>query len=361
MASNQSQNEPRQTIFDADFHLTEELDQIVPYLQEPYNELFERDGGEGYRRTHPNPGFFTPSRMGKQRGLSITTKEDVVAAKEELGLEYVLVQPSLNLYLGCTYHEEVSTALAAAYNNWIADEILDVDEGIYGSILVSPQLPSNAATEIKNRSKRSEFVSVLIPSGGVHPTLGNKMYNPIYETSERLGLPITLHNAAGTMMHAFPLLFQDYTRTLTTHATLHPMQHMAHLSDMIVQGIPVRYPDIQIVIQESGLGWIPFMMRRLDSEYLNYRSDAPMLEQMPSDYIRDNFYFTTQPLEGYKQPEYIKNVMESMGIGNIMFSTDYPHFDFDHTNELLDRLGHLDEGDKEQIAGLTAIELFDIK
>jgi predicted TIM-barrel fold metal-dependent hydrolase len=138
------------------------------------------------------------------------------------------------------------------------------------------------------------------------------------------------------------------------------MQHMSHLSDMIVQGIPVRHPDLQIVIQEGGVGWIPFMMRRLDNEYLNHRSDAPMLEEMPSDYIRRQFYFTTQPFEGQQEPDYVKYMIDLIGVDNILFSTDYPHFDFDNTEAIMNRLSQLPPEDQKNIMGSTAMDLFNI-
>ena len=42
--------------------------------------------------------------------------------------------------------------------------------------------------------------------------------------------------------------------------------------------------------------WVPFIMQRLDNEYMMRSSEAPLLKRKPSDYMREK-YFTTQPLE----------------------------------------------------------------
>ncbi|WP_135824989.1 amidohydrolase family protein [Halorussus ruber] len=347
-------------VFDTDFHLNEGMEHLVPYLVDPYKTLYERDYGEEYRDPFPQAGWFAPDRMGKQSPRQVQTREDVSDAMAEFDIDYALIQPSNCMHLGSVHHDEFATALANAYNEWASNEILDSEKGIYGSILVAPQRPETAAAEIRDRKDADEFVSVGIPSGGVHPPLGNRRYHPIYEAAEEAGLPIVMHNAVTTIMTAFPQLFQEFSRNLTCHATLHPMQQMVHLADMIVQGIPVEFPNLKIVMQEAGVGWIPFMMRRLDNEYLNHRSDAPMLEKMPSEYIEDQFYFSSQPFEAVQEQKYVEYVVELVGSDSLMFATDYPHFDFDNTEDVMNRLQRLPEAEREKIAGKTALDVFDI-
>ena len=47
---------------------------------------------------------------------------------------------------------------------------------------------------------------------------------------------------------------------------------------------------------EIGLAWMPFMMQRLDNEYMMRTSEAPALKKLPSDYMRD-MYYSSQPME----------------------------------------------------------------
>ena len=348
------------TVVDTDFHVNEDMDTLVEYLVDPYRTVYERSYGDFNPNPYPQAGWFAPDRMGKQAPRTVQTEADVREAMDRFELDYAVVQPSASMHLGAHHHDEFATALAHAYNEYALQEVLAPEEGIYGSILVAPQRPETAAAEIRSRRDEAAFSSVAIPSGGVHPPLGNRCYHPIYEAAAEAGLPVTMHNAVTMLMMTFPFQHRGYSRNLTAHATLHPMQHMSHMADMIVQGIPVEFPDLKIVMQEAGVGWIPFMMRRLDNEYLNHRSDAPMLEQMPSEYIRDQFYFSTQPFEAVKETAYVEAMIELVGTDTLMFATDYPHFDFDNTADVINRLRQVPDEEREKLAGLTALSAFDI-
>ena len=352
---------------DGDFHLTEQQEDFIEYIDDPFHSMmFEGKEMEAHSdhlaSFYPSSGLFSPGVVsGKIQNPSVRTKEDVIEGKELLNLDHVHADPTLNLYLGIVHHDDLAVKLSNAYNEWVLDEIYDEDAGIHGPIVVAPQKPNEAAEEIDRRKSEDEMVSVFIPSGGTHPPLGNEQYFPIYEAAEDAGLPVTFHNASGTQMLNFPLQFHGTNRYLSNHATTHPMTHMMHMTDLITRGVPVRFPDLDFVFQEAGLGWIPYMMRRLDKEYSEKREDVPMLEKMPSEYIRDKFYFTSQPVEGIKDSQYITNIVQLMGPENLMFSSDYPHHDFDHSDELFHALrSTLSETELAAIYGETALRVFGI-
>lgn len=355
------------TAVDADFHVTERQEDFIEYIEDPFHTmLFGGSGPQdnlGYTASfYPSAGLFVSGvATGKIQNPTVRTNEAVREGMAFLGMDAVHVDPTLNLYLGMVHHDELAAALANAYNAWVLDEIYDPDAGIYGPVTVAPQRPTRAAEEIDDRRDERAITSVYIPSGGIHPPLGNERYDPIYDAASRAGLPITLHSASGSQMTHFPLQYHGTNRYLSNHAPTHAMIHMMHLTDMITRGFPVRFPDLDVVFQESGLGWVPYMMRRLDNEYAEKRDDAPMLEQMPSEYVHDQFYFTSQPTEGLKDPEYITSTVNLLGPGNLMFSSDYPHLDFDHSDDLLRALrGSLDDDDLVAIYGGTATQVFDL-
>jgi predicted TIM-barrel fold metal-dependent hydrolase len=45
--------------------------------------------------------------------------------------------------------------------------------------------------------------------------------------------------------------------------------------------------------------------------------------------MKENFYFTTQPMEEPAKPMQLIDLFERIGWDRILFSTDYPHWDFD--------------------------------
>ena len=107
---------------------------------------------------------------------------------------------------------------------------------------------------------------------------------------------------------------------------------------------------------ESGLAWLPFMMQRLDSEYMMRSSEAPMLRRRPSEYIRD-MYFTSQPLET-SNLKLTQATMEAVNADTqLLFASDWPHWDFDLPTTITN-LPFLSEQAKRNILGLNAARLF---
>jgi predicted TIM-barrel fold metal-dependent hydrolase len=337
-----SQTTPRtkniQQVIDCDFHLTESMHDFLGHIEDPFHEMIfnEADNLQNID-FYPSAGLFNTMRR-KTRQENVSSREEIIEGMELLNLDRVIATPTKNLYLAGVHHDELAFALSRAYNKWVLDEIYDEEEGIYGPILVAPQMPEEAAKEIDDRASEDEFVSAFIPSGGLHPPLGDSQYHPIYDACSKNDLPIMMHNASGTQILNFPFQYHGTKRYMSNHAPTHVMTHMMHLTTLITQGVPVLYPNLEFVIQEAGLGWIPYMKKRLDNEHSEKKEDAPMLEKPPSQYIEDQFYFTSQPAEGTKDTEYITNIVSMIGSDSLMFSSDYPHLDFDYTDELYKHL-----------------------
>ncbi len=72
--------------------------------------------------------------------------------------------------------------------------------------------------------------------------------------------------------------------------------NIVHMTNWVVNGMPERFPKLKSVWIESGLAWVPFLMQRLDNEYMMRSSEVPSLKRKPSDYMRE-MYYTTQPME----------------------------------------------------------------
>lgn len=352
------------TVVDSDVHLTERQSDVLPYIESPFDEMLSRSKGDDYgylSNLYPAPGFLTPVTTGKVQSDSVRSPEDVKRGMEMLNTDRVVLTPTQNLYLACVHHDDLAAALATAYNEYLLDTYIDPGEGLYGAVVVAPQKPERAAEEIDDRADEPGIIAAFVPGGGVQPPLGNDRYHPIYEACESAGLPLMMHNAAGAMMKNFPNQFFGLNRYLSTHVPSHAMQHMVNLTDMLTQGIPVRFPDLDFVVQEAGIGWIPYLARRFDQEFSGKREDAPMLDRPPSEYLRDRFYFTSQPLEGANEPEYVEYMVRLMDGGErLMFSSDYPHLDFDHSDELLSSLrGNFSDEEIANIYGRTALEVYD--
>ena len=128
---------------------------------------------------------------------------------------------------------------------------------------------------------------------------------------------------------------------------------------MLVNAIPERFPRLKLMWIESGLAWVPFLMQRLDNEYLMRTSECPGLKRLPSDYMRE-MYFSTQPMERTASPQMMAASFEMMDAQNtLLYSSDYPHWDFDVPSVIYD-LPFLSEQARRNILGENARKLFGI-
>ncbi len=353
-----------ETVVDCDFHIIENQEDFIPYIPEPYHSfLFDAvDDAAELGSFYPRQGIFSNVTTGRVSHERTASRELVAAAMDDLGLDVAICSSSTNLYLSCVAYDDLAVALATAWNDWALDNVADPDNGIYIPVLIATQKPDKAAEEIDARKDEPGVAAVGLPDGGVSPPLGNERYHPIYEAAEDAGLPVLMHAASGNSMMSFPLQFQGFNQMIANHAVSHTMTKMCHVASLIFEGVPVRFPDLELVIQEAGIGWYPYFMRRLDHEFRAERWQAPLLDRMPSEYLREQFYLTSQPIEGTDDPAYVQQIVRLFdGQDSLMFSTDYPHFDFDYPDQLYRVLaGAFSDEELSNIYGGTALELFDL-
>ena len=129
----------------------------------------------------------------------------------------------------------------------------------------------------------------------MRPLYGHHSYDPIYEAAVETGLPVCIHSVEA-VYPAFPFQLEVFQTSMAQHCIAHPFAMMANLVSMIETAVPVRWPDLRVGIMEAGVTWVPFIINRLDKEYLERRREVPLLQDRPSHYLRE-WYFGTQPIE----------------------------------------------------------------
>ena len=142
-------------------------------------------------------------------------------------------------------------------------------------------------------------------------------------------------------------------RFISVHALGFIFFNMVHLTNWIINGLPERFPKLKVLWIESGLAWVPFMMQRLDNEYMMRSSEAPALKKLPSDYMRDMF-FSTQPMEMTDMAALEQTFRMIKAETQLLYSSDYPHWDFDLPSTIYD-LPFLGEKAKRNILGGNAV------
>jgi len=346
-------------VVDLDFHLVESESDLVPYLESPFQEMITRSDAAD-PDSYNTSKFFLDGIGGDIGPEAAPTTADIKEVMADLGIDRVTLNPGLNLNLVTVHNDEYASALASAYNKWVTDTFLDPSEGLYGTMRFCPRFPERAAEEIRKWGDTEGIVGAMLGPPSFKDPIGHPRFDPIYEALADTGLPLLMHNSVLSLQHVFPAPFEAMNTFMEARAVGHPMGQMLQFTSLLVNGVPERFPDLDFVVMESGLGWIPFMMRRLDYYYSSRREDVATLTKPPSEYVDDSFYFTTQPIEGTDDPAYVQQVIEWIGAENVMFSSDYPHSDFDYSDALYNSLREgFDAEAIEDVYGATAMEVLD--
>ncbi|WP_336136695.1 amidohydrolase family protein [Natronomonas amylolytica] len=346
------------TIVDADVHLSRgiSVDEVASHMDEPYESRVLSE----YCYPASTGSDWDPYMGEKIEGRALDSPETV---QEDLVDGFHVDYPILNTISGAAKspNTDLAVELMRANNRVILEKFLDPSD-FYGLACIAPQDPEAAAEEIDRLGDEDQIIGLFVESFAQNPPLGDSSYDVMYEAAEKNDLTIAFHGgAATTFKYDFPIQNQGLEQFLEIHTLAHLWQSTLALTSLIVEGVPEKFPDLNFVFLEAGISWVPYMMWRLNKEYSIRRSEAPLLEKSPEEYIRDQFYFASQPLGEPNDPTQMPEMIDILGTESVMFASDYPHWDFDHPDELGQHLQQtFTAEERQQILGDTPAEAFGI-
>ena len=220
---------------------------------------------------------------------------------------------------------EFGAAMAVAVNEWQCAAFCDPDPRLKASIQITLEHEASAIAEIERRAGDPRFCQVNIPPRGIEP-LGRHRYRKILAACAANGFPISLH-LGGTSGHP---------ATGGGWASFYHEEHPSYVQTMqtlvvslVSEGVFEEVPDLKVVMVEGGFAWLPALAWRMDKHWKRFKAEVPHLRKAPSEYIREHFWVTTQPIEEPERAEDMLRIIEWIGADRVMFSTDYPHWDQD--------------------------------
>ena len=303
---------------------------LLPYLEPYWQEQVTVRGIDGLDLSsfplqmdaHGRPDWREP---GAKPGSSLNRLR--TDALDGFGSQLAICNPLYGV-LGL-YNEHFAAAVARAMNDWLAAEWLDQEPRLRGSIVVPAQNPELAVDEIERRAGDRRFVQVLLLAQGDVP-LGNRRLWPIYAAAERHGLSIGVH-AGSTFRHAttsngWPSYhLEDYAA--------HAQAFQSNLLSLVHEGVFNKHPALTFVMIESGFTWLPTFMWRANKTWRGVRAEVPWVDRAPSEVIRAHVRFTLQPSDAPPTGADMARVLDMIGSDDmLLFSTDYPHWQFDGQN-----------------------------
>jgi predicted TIM-barrel fold metal-dependent hydrolase len=175
-----------------------------------------------------------------------------------------------------------------------------------------------AAAEVRRNAERG-FKAVAFsenPEKLGLPSIYQEHWDPFLAACEETGTVINLHvgSSSETML---PSSDSD----LAVLGVLFPVNGFAAATDWLFAKVPVRFPELRIVLSEGGIGWVPLLLDRLS--YMGRDDDrrGAFGGMTPAEVFARNFWFTTF------SDERVLALRHEIGVDRIMFETDYPHSD----------------------------------
>ena len=313
---------------DCDVHPTVPgLPALLPYLPDLWRETVQRRGLDelasvGYPENAP---LTARADWRHAAGKPASTAERLGAeALDPFGTGIAICNCLYGVQL--LFSEDLAAAFAGAVNDWLAAEWLDRDARLRASIVVPVQNPQLAADEIDRRAADARFVQVLLLVSGEVP-LGRRALWPIYAAAERHNLPVGIH-AGSSYRH--PVSPVGWPSTLVEDYVNQAQAFQSALTSLVAEGVFAKFPDLTVVLLESGVSWLPAYLWRLTKFWKGLRSEIPWVSAPPTELLRERVRLSLQPFDGPPDAPALTRLIEHIGSDDmLLFATDYPHWQFD--------------------------------
>ena len=171
----------------------------------------------------------------------------------------------------------------------------------------------------------------------IHDPSGH--WDPMFAAADETGTVICMHIGSGSRFDTSPYAPRAVTVVLIFNNA------QASLVEWLCSGVLVRYPHLKIVYSESQVGWMPFILERLDKTFTHtgFAELPSIVSEPPSSYIADRVFGCF-----FDDETGIAN-REAIGVGQLLFESDYPHQDstWPHTDRVIAKIA----------SQVTAVEL----
>lgn len=333
------------------------------YKDEDGNDVWEFEGRRSY-----NIGLNAVA--GKRRedyGVEPTRFSDMLPGcydpKERVkdmdieGVQAQLCFPSFPGFAGSTFFnatdKDLATACVAAWNNWMIDEWCSANPGRQIPLALVPfwDIDATVAEAERVAAKGAKAISFTeMPHALGLPSFHTTHWDPFLRVCEEAGMPLCLHFGSGGAPSVAP------EAPFTTAIALFGLNSQMATVDLVNTRMFERFPRLKVALSEGGIGWMPYILERMDYTWERHRFYTGMADaRRPSDIFRTNIFGC------FIYDEAGLANIDRIGVDNIMFESDYPHSDsnWPHTRKMLaESLAHLPDDVARKIAEDNARRVF---
>jgi predicted TIM-barrel fold metal-dependent hydrolase len=243
------------------------------------------------------------------------------------GIDVAVIYPTMALMWLATDKLELAAVCARAQNDILAELARPFPDRLKPVISLplvqpTPDCVKACVTELNRATSDLGLRAVFLLPSVRKANLDEPVFFPLYEEIQRLGLPIGIHWGSHTHLPGVQDRFRPEQFVLG-HAIGFPCEAMIALGSIVCGGLLDRFPDLRWAILESGIGWVPYFMERLDEHYERLPQLQPAMTRGPRDYMRSGrIHYSCDPDE-----RSLPFALEMLGDDLIFYASDYPHWD----------------------------------
>jgi predicted TIM-barrel fold metal-dependent hydrolase len=191
------------------------------------------------------------------------------------GIDTAVLYPSLGLNFWAVTDVDAATALARAYNDWLAGYCAAAPDRLYGAAMVPWQSPAAACAELRRAHDELGFKVVFLrPNPCVGRTIAHPKHEAFWELAEELDVTVGIHEGSSNTIETLGAERKPFN-PLVLHAVSHAFEQMLACAHLMTQGVMERHPMQRFVFLEAGGGWAPYWLWRLDEQVEGFGGFAP--------------------------------------------------------------------------------------
>ena len=230
---------------------------------------------------------------------------------------------------------ELKAACWIAWNDWAAEFNAYAPDRLAVLPVLPVHEPGAAVSELQ-RCAALGHRGALMYVFEFQP--GDEQWDPLWAAAAEAGMPVSFH--IGGSIPSLTLRSGSWEGL--AYSTLIPLSLAQPLVAMVFSGALERHPTFKLVLAEAGLGWVPYLVNRMDSRVRNNigQPSAGSISTLPSELIRRQVSITFE--EEVDGEEYVSMLGSEM----FMWASDYPHPDSTFPNSrtaILESFPKLDE------------------
>ena len=214
-----------------------------------------------------------------------------------------------------------------------------------------------AAAEVRRNAARGVRAVAFteLPTYLGLPSIYSGHWDPFFRACAETGTVVCMHIGSGTKT---PQASPDGPDAVA--ATIIFGNSVASMTDLLFSGVLHRFPELKVLYAEAQIGWIPYLLERADDVWTTHRGWSGSQLHCPEP---PSTYYFRQVHSCFFKDAIGVQLLDAVGVDNVMFETDYPHQDgtWPHSRRAaFDQFGHLDATTIHKLARGNAIELLQL-